>query len=112
MFMRDLFQKILIDIAGDDLRERRIAGEALTTEQASYGLLRHQLIGRIGCVDLPQCRIIAGSKKGERCRERTGADAGYDVELGPVAARGPAYQKTCAECSIGTAAGNGKKANL
>jgi hypothetical protein len=41
MFMRDLFQKIFVDIAGDDLRKRSIAGKPFTAKQPSYGLLRH-----------------------------------------------------------------------
>jgi len=112
MFMRDLLQKISIDVAGDDLRKRRVAGEPLTAEQPSYGLLLHQLIGRIGCVDLLQRRIIARSEKGEWRSQRTGADTRYNVELGSVAARGPANQKACPECPVRTTAGNRKKANL
>src|SRR5262249_40945830 len=112
MFMRDLFQKILVDEARDDLCKRCVAGESLPAEQPSYWLLRYQLISRISCVDLLQCRIIAGSKKGEWRRQGTSANSSDDVEFGTIASRGPPHQKTRAERPVGTTPGNREKANL
>ena len=89
MLLGDLGQELRIDVSGDHSGERRVAGERFAAEQAADRMFRHELIGRIVGVDIPERRVVARAKKGEGRGEGAGADAGYDIEFRPVAACGP-----------------------
>jgi hypothetical protein len=111
VLVRDLLQEFRRDVARDHAGERRVARKRITAEEAADRMFGHQLIGGISGVDRLQSRVVARPEKGERRRQRAGADAGDDVEFGTVATRGPADQEACAECAIGAAAGNGEEAH-
>ena len=102
----NLRKQVIVQIIGDLLPQRAGAGDGVATDDLVWPARLREIPGRELGIDLPQHRVVVGPQEGKGCDESAGADAGYDLKLGPVARLGPTRDQTSAEGPIAAAAGN------
>ena len=82
---RHLGQELLIDVIGDHLGERAVAGKRIAAKQTAHGPHNGDVFG-IGLRENDLERLVVfGSEEGERRGQRAGRYAGDEIELRTLA---------------------------
>ena len=106
---RDLLEKSLVHIVGDDFCQRRIACKRISAQQPSDWLGDGDVLRRRGGEHRLERLVVFRSEKSEGRGERAGRDAGDEIEFGPLARGGPAAQHARPERAVRPAARQGQK---
>ena len=93
-------QHPVVEVARDQLEERRRVAERVLVNGAQEEAGLEDVLLVDGRVDVPEDVVVGGAEKGARRDERTGADAGDELEVGPVAPLGPADEQPGAEGAV------------
>jgi hypothetical protein len=93
----------VIDILGDEARERRAVGERSAAKYAGQQLRLQQLPRGVLREHLAQAVVVPRSQESESRNDGARAYPGNDLKLGARAGFRPADEQTRAECSVCTA---------
>ena len=105
----DGVQHRLIHFLLHQLPERRVVGHGVAGDHGQEGTRLQDVPGGDGGVKLLELVVVRRSEEGKRGDQRPGADAGHQLELGPVAGDRPTIQEPRAEGAVVAAARHGQK---
>ena len=109
MLRCDGIENVLSDVLPDQVPQRCVVGQRIVEQHGKDRPLRGDITERNARVEKFQFIVIGRAEKREWRDERSGTDAGHELELRSRACFGPAVQKTGTKGAVVAAARDGEE---